>query len=59
MREDDEKQPPEQAGEDRSVEARVVPAEQILGEDREVWIEYHGVRYLLRVTRRGRLILTK
>ena len=38
---------------------RVVPAEQVLAGAREVWIEYNGVRYLLRVTRRGRLILTK
>jgi hemin uptake protein HemP len=39
--------------------AVVIPAEQIFGERREVWIEYHGERYRLRITRRGKLILQK
>lgn len=37
----------------------VIPAEQIFGERREVWIELNGERYRLRITRRGKLILQK
>jgi hemin uptake protein HemP len=37
----------------------VIPAEQIFGEHREVWIEHNGERYRLRITRRGKLILQK
>ncbi len=37
----------------------VIPAEQIFGERREVWIEHNGERYRLRITRRGKLILQK
>ena len=35
---------------------RVVRAEELFGDRREVWIELDGVRYRLRITRRGRLI---
>jgi hemin uptake protein HemP len=38
---------------------RCLPVETLLAGERAVWIEHNGVRYLLRVTRRGRLILTK
>ncbi len=38
---------------------RVVEARQLLGGENEVWIEHGGVLYRLRLTRRGRLILTK
>jgi hemin uptake protein HemP len=38
---------------------RVVRAEELFGEQREVWIELDGVRYRLRITRRGKLILQK
>ena len=38
---------------------RVVRAEELFGERREVWIELDGVRYRLRITRRGKLILQK
>ena len=37
----------------------VIPAEQIFGERREVWIDHNGERYRLRITRRGKLILQK
>ena len=37
----------------------VMQAQQIFGDRREVWIEHGGVRYRLRITRRGRLILQK
>ena len=39
--------------------ARVVKAEDLFGDLREVWIELDGVRYRLRITRRGKLILQK
>jgi len=38
---------------------RVFRAEELFGELREVWIELDGVRYRLRITRRGKLILQK
>lgn len=38
---------------------RVVRAEELFGEQREIWIELEGVRYRLRITRRGKLILQK
>jgi hemin uptake protein HemP len=38
---------------------RVLDARQLFGSDKEVVIEHAGVRYRLRLTRRGRLILTK
>ena len=44
---------------DRAPPVRVVRAEDLFGEDREVWIELDGVRYRLRITRRGKLILQK
>jgi hemin uptake protein HemP len=39
--------------------APVVQAAELFGDRREVWIEYEGVRYRLRITRRGKLILQK
>jgi hemin uptake protein HemP len=39
--------------------ARVLKAEELFGQQREVWIELDGVRYRLRITRRGKLILQK
>ncbi|VTT99730.1 : hemP [Gemmataceae bacterium] len=38
---------------------KVVRAEELFGEEREIWIEHDGVRYRLRITRRGKLILQK
>lgn len=38
---------------------RVLNAEEIFAGQREVWIELDGVRYRLRITRRGKLILQK
>ncbi len=40
-------------------ETRVVRAAELFGDSREVWIEHDGVRYRLRITRRGKLILQK
>jgi hemin uptake protein HemP len=38
---------------------RVVRAEELFGDRREIWIELDGARYRLRITRRGKLILQK
>jgi hemin uptake protein HemP len=38
---------------------KVVRAEELFGTLREIWIELDGVRYRLRITRRGKLILQK
>ena len=38
---------------------RVLRAEDLFVDRREVWIELDGVRYRLRITRRGKLILQK
>ncbi|MBM3979180.1 MAG: hemin uptake protein HemP [Planctomycetes bacterium] len=38
---------------------RVLKADELFGGRREVWIELDGVRYRLRITRRGKLILQK
>jgi hemin uptake protein HemP len=40
-------------------EQKVVNADDLFGERREIWIELDGVRYRLRITRRGKLILQK
>lgn len=37
----------------------IVRAEELFGSAREVCIEFEGVRYRLRITRRGKLILQK
>lgn len=39
--------------------SRVVRTAELFGEGREVCIEHDGVRYRLRITRRGKLILQK
>ncbi|QDU20409.1 hemin uptake protein HemP [Urbifossiella limnaea] len=39
--------------------SRVLRAAELFGDRREVWIELDGVRYRLRITRRGKLILQK
>ena len=38
---------------------RVIPAGELFGVAREVWIDFHGERYRLRITRRNKLILQK
>jgi hemin uptake protein HemP len=38
---------------------KVVRTEELFGTSREIWIELDGVRYRLRITRRGKLILQK
>ena len=38
---------------------RVVPSHELLGEQGQLQIEHQGERYLLRITRQGKLILTK
>ena len=38
---------------------RVLQADELFAGKREVWIDLDGVRYRLRITRRGKLILQK
>jgi hemin uptake protein HemP len=38
---------------------RVVSTKELLGGSHRLWIEHSAVRYLLQVTRSGKLILTK
>jgi len=38
---------------------RVIPAAELFGDAREVWIDFHGECYRLRITRRNKLILQK
>jgi hemin uptake protein HemP len=38
---------------------KVVRAEELFAGKREVWIDLDGVRYRLRITKRGKLILQK
>lgn len=38
---------------------RMIPSEQLLGENGQLHIEHQGERYVLRITRQGKLILTK
>lgn len=38
---------------------RMIPSEQLLGEQGQLHIEHQGARYVLRITRQGKLILTK
>jgi hemin uptake protein HemP len=38
---------------------RVIRAEDLFRGERELWIEYEGMRYRLRITRRNRMILQK
>ena len=38
---------------------RVVSSKELLGSSTRVWIEHAAKRYLLQVTRSGKLILTK
>ena len=54
---DDENDGEDAPGDDSP--ARVFHATELFGDSREVWIELDGVRYRLRITRRGKLILQK
>jgi hemin uptake protein HemP len=47
------------AREENAESPRVIEAEELFAGKREVWIELDGVRYRLRITRRGKLILQK
>ena len=52
-------EPDERDDPPREEPQKVVRAEELFGESREIWIELDGVRYRLRITRRGKLILQK
>ena len=43
----------------RAQAERVISTRELLGDARRVWIEHSSERYLLQVTRGGKLILTK
>lgn len=47
------------AAPDDAAPSRVLRAAELFGDSREVLIELDGVRYRLRITRRGKLILQK
>ena len=55
----DQPKPDERPNPPTGESERVVRAEELFGDRREVWIELDGVRYRLRITRRGKLILQK
>ena len=51
--------PPPQVTDARPLAERVVSTRELLGGAHRVWIEHAAERYLLQVTRSGKLILTK
>jgi hemin uptake protein HemP len=55
-----ESRPDSRAPSPQSTQAdRVISTRELLGDARRVWIEHSSERYLLQVTRGGKLILTK
>ena len=55
----DDHDPPESDLPPASAETAVIDAARLFGAAKEVQIELDGVRYRLRITRRGKLILQK
>lgn len=55
------KEPPREspASGGRPPAERVVTSKELLGSSTRIWIEHAAKRYLLQVTRSGKLILTK
>jgi hemin uptake protein HemP len=51
--------PPVHAAKPRAVGERVVSTKDLLAGAHRIWIEHAAERYLLQVTRSGKLILTK
>jgi len=51
--------PPAAPAPSRPVTERVVTTQELLGGAHRIWIEHAAERYLLQVTRSGKLILTK
>ena len=49
----------EPRADERQDRPRVIDAADLFQGGREVWIDYEGVRYRLRITRRRKLILQK
>ena len=52
--EEDDREPAPDDGPERTINA-----EELFAGKKEVWIDLDGVRYRLRITRRGKLILQK
>jgi len=55
------KEPPREPTGDaaRPPAERVITTRELLGESHRIWIQHAAQRYLLQVTRSGKLILTK
>jgi hemin uptake protein HemP len=53
------KQKPDEKIPDKKDTLKTISAPALFGGSREVCIEHQGERYLLRITRRGKLILQK
>lgn len=51
--------PPAKQAPARALSERVVSTKDLLGGAHRIWIEHAAKRYLLQVTRSGKLILTK
>jgi len=51
--------PPPSEGAPRPASERTVTTKELLGGAHRIWIEHAAERYLLQVTRSGKLILTK
>lgn len=59
MVEDHDSTPTPQPETDKPGDPPLISAEQLFQGKREVWIEFEGERYRLRITRRNKLILQK
>lgn len=56
---DDDRKPDQDDRAEQPREAPVIQVADWFGDHREVWLELHGIRYRLRITRRNKLILQK
>jgi hemin uptake protein HemP len=52
-------QPPKSDSDQPTEAPKIIAAKELFQGSREIWIEYSGLRYRLRITRRNRLILQK
>lgn len=63
MADDDPDPPPDTDADTPDLTAttlpKVIPANELFGDAREIWIDFRGERYRLRITRRNKLILQK
>jgi hemin uptake protein HemP len=59
MNEPSKSSTPPQSKDEAKNAPKVVSAHDLFGDDREICIVHEGERYVLRITRRGKLILQK